>query len=259
MGPDADDLPVGAVVRLVNLQRAEFNHHLGRVVAPLESGRVGVVLHGVISQKAAYEPLSFKVENLRRVPSLPSLLPVLDSIGPRAVRRLLGDVGWGLPENVAVQVASFLQIRRLQLEEVQVTGCSSHRGDFPISAALNDREDEWWISDSGTCPGGQGAEFLEFRFAARRRVFFAGLKIPPLPMGPLSVREFHLMVPSGEDWVCATPPMQTLNRGDMQEFALPPLECQSLRLMCTKNAAAAEAAALPGFANCIGLFQVSFA
>lgn len=40
--------------------QAEFNHHLGRVVAPLESGRVGVVLHGVISQKAAPPSRSLK-------------------------------------------------------------------------------------------------------------------------------------------------------------------------------------------------------
>lgn len=83
------------------------------------------------------------------------------------------------------------------------------RGDYPISVVLNDREDEWWISRPGSCPGGLGAEWLEFSFPGLRRVSCVGLMIPPLPYGPLSVREFHLEVEAEGKWRQATKQLVT--------------------------------------------------
>jgi len=209
--------------------------------------------------------LAVKPENLRRV-SLPSdaPLPVLDSIGRRSISRLFGDTGWGLPDNVVAGIASWLQI--LRVSDVTVTGCSSSRGDFPISAVLNDAENEWWISESGTCPDGHGREYLEFSFGAELcRVTVLAMKIPPLPYGPLSVRDFHLEVI--DPMQSTTPTLMTLDSREMQEFVLfPPLECRKLRLVCTRNAAAAMMSGehvprslLGRGGDCIGLFQVGFA
>lgn len=270
--PVMESLEVGQLVRLVNLQRAELNHHLGRIEELTKSnGRAGVRLHNAIwkdqESKEESPMLAVKPENLRRV-SLPTdaPLPVLDSIGRRSISRLLGDTGWGLPDNVVAGIASWLQICRVHLSDVTVTGCSSSRGDFPISAVLNDQENEWWISNSGTCPDGHGHEYLEFSFGAERRVTVVAVKIPALPYGPLSVRDFHLEVI--EPMKSLTPKqLMTLDSREMQEFVLfPPLECRKLRLVCTRNAAAAMMSAehvprslLGRGGDCIGLFQVGFA
>lgn len=210
-----DDFPVGTLVRLTGLQKAHFNHHIGRVVAAAGlNGRVGISLHGVVwpapagttgcsrgsnrrrgREPAPYDPIAVKPSNLRKLP-LPSELRAESMLGcvPRgAVLRLLGEGGWGLPEHIAVQVAELLRIQPIAPEDVTVSGCSSTRGDFPLSAVLGGREDEWWISKAGTMPGGVGREYLEFDFGqCLRRVSFLGMRIPPLPHGPLSVRDFHL-------------------------------------------------------------------
>jgi len=267
------DFPPGSLVRLVNLNKADLNHHLGRVtVVSSNSERVGVRLHGALWQDSKVESesskaiLGIKKENLRLVPrpAPGTLLPVLDSINQRTVSRLMGESGWGLPENVVAAIATWLELRSVQPSDITVTSCSSGRGDYPISAVLNDRDDQWWISDSGSCPDGHGREYLEFSFGPEpRRVTCVAVKIPPLPYGPLSVRDFHLEVPKLSEWEEVSQPLMTLDSPEMQEFVLcPPLECQKLRLVCTRNAMAAlkPTELLPRRgADCIGLFQVGFA
>ncbi|CAE7342774.1 unnamed protein product [Symbiodinium natans] len=70
-------------------------------------------------------------------------------------------------------------------------------------------------------PGGVGREYLDFSFDAMRRISFVAVKIPPLPYGPLSVRDFHVLAggssESPESWVPASPvPLQTLDRADLR-------------------------------------------
>lgn len=272
------ELCIDSLVRLVNLNRVDFNYHIGRVVtAADENGRIGVTLHSSIFEAKAgrrppkeYPPMSFKRENLRQV-----LRPVpgievsqWGTVSRQLIQRLFGETGWGLPGDVSGKIADRLCLHTLDPSEVSVSGCSSSRGDFPISVALNANENEWWISDAGSMPAGRGNEHLEFSFGKVRRVSFVALKIPPLPHGPLSVRLFHIMLP-GEDpqkpWIAApqTLRFQTLDRGDLQEFALhPPCEVEKLRLVCTLNAAAAASQGAESgmfFTDCIGLFQVAFA
>lgn len=284
MAARAMDFRVGDLVRLVGLKREDFNHHVGQVVTlPAANGRIGVSLHGAVWEDpekpvSQYDPFSLDPQNLRRVmpPSTERTgrMCVLDSMGPTGIKRLLGESGWGLPDNVVELVVSQLQILSVQSDEVRVTNCSSGRDDFDISVVLNEHEDEWWISEPGSCPGGVGQEYLDFSFDAVRRISFVAMKIPPLPHGPLSVRDFHLLAGGSsedpESWERASPvPLQTLDRADLQEFALvPPVEAQTIRLVCTRNADAASAekeAEIPrrrrylGSTGCIGLFQVSFA
>lgn len=277
----APEFCVGSLVRLVGLSKTEFNHHVGHVVTPtLENGRVGVSLHNSIftndqlprSYGREYASMSFKHENLRRIvrPEPDIEVSVWGTISKKLILRFFGEFGWGLPDLVARKIADHLCLHTMVPSEVLVRGCSSARGDFPISAVLNANENEWWISSSGSTPAGRGNEYLEFSFGGFKRVSFVALKIPPLPVGPLSVRDFHIVAltpgmqaSDSNAWVVASPnPLKTLDRGDLQEFALdPPIEAESLRLVCMLNAAAAEEGGASGmlFADCIGLFQVAFA
>jgi len=272
---------VGDLVRLVGLQREEFNHHVGRVIQPRgENGRVGVSLHSAIwdhrgaragerrcrgAGKASSCDIQVKVANVRRV-ELPGTEPaVITSIGtiPAGfVSRLLGEKGWGLPDNIMAQVIEYLRVLRVAESDVSVAGCSSSRGDFPLNVVLAPREDQWWISAADSMPDGTGNEYLEFSFGRiPRRVSFVALKIPSLPYGPLSVRDFHVTAllcdvhtSHPNAWTDVMPALQTLDQDDLQEFALvPPVETTALRLVCTSNAAR------NGSATCVGLFQVCFA
>jgi len=200
----------------------------------------------------------------------------LGTISGKLILNMFGESGWGLPDDVADRITRSLSLHVVSENDVSVCGCSSSRGDFPISVALNSREDEWWISKSGPMTDGKFEEYLEFSFNGMRRVSYVALKIPPLPHGPLSVRNFHILAlgpgvvaqeASQSAWVAASPnPLQTLDRADLQEFALvPPCDTEKIRLVCTVNAAAAGCdlphlrAASVSAMDCIGLFQVAFA
>mmetsp|Transcript_12953 Transcript_12953/g.45994 ORF Transcript_12953/g.45994 Transcript_12953/m.45994 type:complete len:312 (-) Transcript_12953:179-1114(-) len=288
---DSIAFPVGCVVRLVGLSKSEFNNHVGRVDVPLSaaSGRVGIRLDGVVwpigagggrsprqRAAAAAAPLALEANNLRRCryPLPLGLAPsVLGSIPGWAIVKVLGERGWGLQDAMAEQISAYLRIDFLKGTDTSITGCSSYRGDYPIEVALNSKEDEWWISEAGSMPGGVGREFLAFSFGAMpRRVSFVGVRIPPMPSGPLSVRNFHLEVPpqgtntetaAGLDVWCMVPStseFRTLDNGALQEFALvPPLETTAVRLVCTRNAASASSSRDDWGPDCIGLFQVAFA
>jgi len=282
----ADGFPIGAAVSLVGLNKAAFNHHIGTVItAPSQEGRVGVSLHSTVwsnerpgrrRNRAVCDPVSLKPENLRRITlSTPVQTSVLGCVPQWAIHRLLGDTGLGMPWNVAQNVAECLLIHRVQESDIAVTGCSTSRRDFELDAVLDGREDTWWISGAATCRRGIGCEYLEFGFGSTpRRVSFLGMMIPALPHGPLSVRDFHVLAlradaepqdgakrQFGEDaWVpVAHKELHTLDRGDLQEFALwPPVETRAMRVVCTKNAAADAHGALGIMADCIGLFQIAF-
>lgn len=106
-----------------------------------------------------------------------------------------------------------------------------------------------------------------------RRVSNVGVRIPPLPHGPLSVRDFHVLVLSkpNEDWRASSPTLRTLNSGEMQRFALvPPVDAIALRLVFTSNAIACQSeisdqctagesmseTMIDPALWCIGLFQI---
>merc|ERR1711971_583547 len=141
-----------------------------------------------------FPPISLKPSNLRRISPVASStsLSLVGSVSPHAIFNLFGERGWGLPDHVAKDISQQLLIEKVCKEEVVVSGCSSTRGDFPLEGVLAD-DDSWWISDQQSMPMGVGEEYLEFSFGAiPRRVEFICLRIPPLPSGPLSVRNFHL-------------------------------------------------------------------
>lgn len=295
-GRPAEEFQVGDVVRLVGLRKAEYNHHMGRVVSVGDQcGRVGVALHGVLWTAAGERrtdgdgdeppafrrrvqcgsgdaPISLKPANLRRVQLPEERPPATTMVGclpAAAIEGLLGQRGLGIPDAAAQRVADFLTIEWMDPAELSVTTCSSTRGDFPLKCVLDSSEGDWWISGNNLADG-VGSEYLEFSVGATvRRVSFLALSIPPLPHGPLSVRDFHVLAllpgASGteeDDWVAASPnPMHTLDKPGLQEFALvPPAETRALRLVCTRTAAAGNLLErYTGMVSCIGLFQVRFA
>jgi len=273
---------IGALVRVVGLNKIELNHHVGRIAAAgCDNGRIGVSLHNSIftnnvrSRRAKqYAAMSVKPENLQIVQKpVPGTSQTFLGTAPgQLILRLFGEAGWGLPDDVAQRLVECLSLRTLDPNEVSVVGSSSCRGDFPISAVLNTNDSEWWISDNESMPHGRGCEYLEFSFGGLRRISYVALKIPPLPHGPLSVRLFHILKlrpgmsrqsTQSDAWVVVSPnPLQTLDREGLQEFALiPPCEAECLRLVCTANAASMGEDAVRSFlvADCVGLFQVAWA
>ena len=184
----------------------------------------------------------------------------------------------GFADELARHVLQFLLVRRVT--EFRAAACSSARrrpaisagkndetprdrtsrrstrGDYDLGEATTPRVDTWWISKS--FDPGQNAgwrEWLAFDVSPDgrpRRVTCVGVRIPPMPFGPLSVREFTVegAAPSGE-FRESRAVYETLDRSDLQEFVLdPPLETTRVRVT-------ARSTAVPTASNC-GLFQVYF-
>ena len=298
----AGDFNIGDAVRFSGLQAARFNGHVGTVTAlpgPLDEdgARVGVQLHSAVwrrqrgggSREPALKSISVRRENLRLVRLPPeqwdareARVGVLGGPAPAAVPLLLRQL---LPPDLADLVAGFFVCLRVDPREVSVARCSSSSGQHPPAEALTPSRDTWWISGPGTTPRGVGRQWLQFELGTTvRRISYLGICIPPLPHGPLSVRDFHVLyatekqksvsvdeeagdspaLPDDDvDWQpcpgLAGEGLHTLDHEELQEFAFsPPLEATSVRLVCTKNAAAAVTDDLIHVADCIGLFEVRF-
>jgi len=278
---------IGTVVRLLPPEHKEaaYRHHIGKVVS-FDKGTVGVSVHGVLWPEARVRsrqhmlkvPLS-EVLPIHRLPEagVGGSRPVMIEGGrfdTLFVVALMGARGWGLQDGIAEAVAAYLTFCPIGDCDVSISDCSSTRGDFPLEEALTSDGRTWWISEAGSMSRGVGEEWLQFSFPGVRRVSFIGIKIPPLPQGPLSVREFHLLTraqdPRGaalshddkDAWVRGSSgSLQTLNTGSLQELAiLPPVDTTAIRLVCTRTAAAASGMmAAMGRVDCVGLFQVRFA
>jgi len=138
--------------------------------------------------------------------------------------------------------------RRIDLDRV-VVRASSTRGDFPLQTVLEDDDRKWWISKPGSFSLGRGEEYLEFEFASSTFVQVMGISIPPMPMGPLSVREFSVEAHVKQRWQAISPRLQTLDQTGLQEVALQLVGTRRLRMKCFTSAAPMDS---------VGLFQISF-
>ena len=159
--------------------------------------------------------------------------------------------GAGLADELARHVVGFLLVPRVS--EYRAWRCSSTRDDFDLSEVTTRDVSTWWISkafDPAQCD-----EWISFQVSpngADRRVTCVGLRIPPMPFGPLSVRGFRVEALDRDGgWRETGHAFETLDRSDLQEFVLdPPLETSQVRLRVTSTA-------VPTAHNC-GLFQVLF-
>lgn len=296
----------GALVSLTGLTQHEYNNHVGKVVAAqCRGGRVAVALHGAIWSEVHGKkdaPKMFKPENLRclMTPVAGARVSSWGCISADGIIHLMSRSG--LPDTAAKLIAAHLQVRRVSPEDVAVTSWSSKVGNQPILVALDASEQDgtrrgseyrfgafptgcgsetWnflsthseqgWTSSFGSMPTGCGSEYLEFSFAQLRRVAHVAIRIQP--NAPFSVRDFQISVKgrADGDWSVASSRLHTLDRDDLQEFALqPPCDVWALRLICTRNITAANMAASMGSDscegvtlcrgyNCIGLDRVAFA
>jgi hypothetical protein len=157
-----------------------------------------------------------------------------------------------LPPELAKQVIQFLIIQRVDSAMVEVIGCSSHDKVHSLQACLSDDESTWWISGEHSMPRGRGCEYIELSVGQKlRRLKSVSIKIPPLPQGPLSVREFRIEAPvrttttaattatDGEltEWTAVSPVFTVDNRTGYQRFMLsdPVLDVSQVRLVCLTN------------------------
>jgi hypothetical protein len=148
-----------------------------------------------------------------------------------------------LHPDLVERVVDFLTIERVVPENVRVIACSSTDGAHPPGACLSPDEDSWWISAADSMPEGKGREYVEFELSNTLcRLTSVSIKIPPLPAGPLSVRDFCLEGPrqvahKGEQWGRITPVFRVQNHSGMQQFTLDPpgLDVDRLRIVCLSN------------------------
>ena len=137
------------------------------------------------------------------------------------------------------RVADFFVIQPVQPDQVTVVGCSSSDGVHPVAACLTPDESTWWISGADSMPRGKGREYVEFQLSPQPlvRLNAVSLKIPPLPAGPLSVRDFELQAPDAQGvWTAVSPVFRLQNIAGMQRFELPEkLDLIKVRVVCLSN------------------------
>ena len=150
-------------------------------------------------------------------------------------------------------VLSFLKVPCLDMKHVRATNTSSlgtwnPDGRCGIAQCLDKSDDNWWISGENSMPCGVGAEWVSFSLSddanipTRVRFDRVELRIPPLPSGPLSVRNFFLESSHTREgpWTRVTPDLTTMDSAQTQCFDVGPIEAAFLRIVCTRNAARAN-------------------
>ena len=107
----------------------------------------------------------------------------------------------------------------------------------------------WWISGNGSMPLGMGGEELTFELGGEegeggggglRRLRKLELKIPPLPQGPLSVRDFEVFTTTESEidgpWDLVFEG-STSDTGELQVFDMPPeTDARFIKFVCRKTA-----------------------
>lgn len=179
-------------------------------------------------------------------------------------------------EDVMRVLFEYLIVKPVQHEEIQISAVSSTSDkDRPVEGLLSPSESSYWLSGNGTMPNGIGKEWVEFMFGGIRRVSFVAVRIPALPHGPCSVRNFYLEWIDINDGTVRRSPQQnktkldtfeTLNMGTLQVFRIPrPFDADRVRFVCTRNVQSYSMSHIPGGhgrrveTDCVGMFQISFA
>jgi len=194
---------------------------------------------------------------------------LIDCVSFKDISIILSQLDVELPMDVRKLTASFLQVKNIDTSEISVIGASSTRGDYPLSSVLGSKHWTWWISAEHSMKNGLGEEYLEFSLSpdgTARRCSYVGISIPPLPQGPLSVRNWKVdWSYDGKNWTsgCRKYTMETMDSAGIQSFKLhKPIDAARVRLVCLTNAFASEqdrrgqGRPTPYPFNCVGLFHV---
>jgi len=227
-----------------------------------------------VSLCKGFKAIQVKPENVEAAPRKPGKwLGMMVGLVPEkvVVRVLLGRCQ---QQDIVDRIIGHLKIGIVDMAEVSAVACSSNQGDGTrgksMHGTLMSEENTWWISkntldddDEDEEEGHHFNEWVQYRMGpVPRRCDFVSMRIPQLPAGPLSVRIFHLEVPSfvrhqkggivSGGYHRASEDFITLDTDEMQEFRLvPPIESQFLRVVCTENAS-------NGMFGAIGFFDISF-
>jgi hypothetical protein len=160
-----------------------------------------------------------------------------------------------LPPEIIHKIAQFFTVQPVVSTDVEAMVASSTSGQHPISAALDESEATWWISEPGSMTRGIGREHIEFRLSPDNklcRLNQFSIKVPPLPMGPLSVRLLFLetkvqttlrantttvnQTTTTTTWVRISPDWTVENKTGWQDYTLESLvDAQSVRVVCLAN------------------------
>lgn len=146
-----------------------------------------------------------------------------------------------LPNELIHNIGHYFVVNPVQHKQVTAIAASSTVGRFPLGAVLEDNDATWWISAMGSMPQGKGTEYMEFQLSpVVTRLSAVSIKIPPLPVGPLSVRTFRVAIPdvsvSPTTWINATDELTVENKTGYQRFELSlGIDARSIRIVCTTN------------------------
>lgn len=147
-----------------------------------------------------------------------------------------------LPIELCERVAQYFVVLPINMEHVVATGCSSLELDnngkplMPLASCLSGDETTWWLSEEGLDARPQYVEFsLTGPGCSFCRLRAVSIKIPPLPQGPLSVRDFLLQAGVDSDWKSISPLFTAANRTGWQRFVIPPADVDCVRILCVTN------------------------
>jgi len=107
---------------------------------------------------------------------------------------LLGAMGRP-PVDIVEITMGYLTVDRVKMNTIRVLDCSSQTTPnifykFHPNGTLEEGINQCWISRTGTCPGGIGAEYITYDLGRYLAIRSVSMRIPS--DGPLSVRAFHL-------------------------------------------------------------------
>jgi hypothetical protein len=171
-----------------------------------------------------------------------------------------------LPVELCERVAQCLTVERVSMDHAVAVSCSSHAKSTqqdapPLSLSdccLSEDETTWWISEEGLNVRPQFVHIgLVGPGQSACRLQAVSIKIPPLPQGPMSVREFALQSYIGKAtgfsvtetqeealanfqahrWQdLSRTPFTVANQTGFQRFELDePADVSSVRVLCLSN------------------------
>lgn len=143
-----------------------------------------------------------------------------------------------LPPELAKGIMQYITIKRVEPNSVEALEASSHDKVHPLACCLFGDEQTWWLSGFQSMPHGRGKQWVQFALGpTMRRLSTVFVKIPPLPQGPLSVKDFVIQKFSIlRGWHDTSPIFVCQNRTGWQRFDLPePVDVQEVRVVCLSN------------------------
>jgi hypothetical protein len=142
-----------------------------------------------------------------------------------------------LPQEIIHKIATFFTVDPVVPSKVVAVRATSSDERHDLQSCLDTNKSTWWISSFGSMPKGKGEEFVEFQLSSNPcRLRSISIEIPPLPMGPLSVRTMRLHCKFGDAWSAVSPIWTVENKTGWQQYNLQPqIDVQWVRLVCLTN------------------------